>query len=128
MEIIKLQDPQGELERIYYLEPFEKELQSLFGKSKTEYSHYMKYLIECLTVLDKTPAHLSTPPFEHLKVDGYDLYRIKSKSNKNNVRVIYLYTYDEDIVLLCAFQEENKSDYHNNINKAKSRIKFVTEE
>lgn len=128
MDKIKLQDPQGELERVYYLKPFEKELLSIFGKSKAEYKSYMKYLIKCLNVLDKTSEHLSAEPFEHLEVDGYDIYRIKSKSKKNNIRVIYFYTQKENIVLLCAFQEKNESDYHNNIKKAKSRIDSLSEE
>lgn len=128
MDVLKLNDPLGELERVYYLKPFEKELFSIFGKSKTEHNTYMKYLIKCLNVLDKTPEHLSTEPFEHLEVDGYDIYRIKSKSKKNNIRVIYFYTQKENIVLLCAFQEKNESDYHNNLKKAKSRIDSLSEE
>ncbi len=125
MDIIKYIDPLGELERIYYIEPFEKELQSLFKKSITEYKTYQKYLLSCLNVLDKSEEHLKTKPFEHLVVDGYEMYRIKSKSKKKNIRVIYFYTYNDDIYLLCAFEEKNKSDYNNNIQKAKKRIKYI---
>lgn len=129
MDIIKYEDPLGELDRVYYVEPFEKELSGLFGKSKQEFVAYEKYLVGCLNLLDKSSEHLSSKPFEHLKVDGFDIYRIESKSNKKNVRVIYFYTDDDDdIVLLCAFEEKNKSDYHLNINKAKLRIKYITEE
>ncbi len=128
MDIIKFETPDNTLERTYYVAPFPKELKSLYGKSKIQYQEYERYLLECLITLERSNTRLNEEPFEHLSIDNYDIYRIKSKSKKKNTRVLYIYVPDDEqdnIVLLCAFQEQNNSDYKNNIAKAKKRIKEI---
>lgn len=128
MDVIKFEIPNNTLERTYYAEPFPKELKKLFGKSKIEHQEYMIYLANCLKDLERSSKRLTEPPYELLTVDNYEIYRIKSKSKKKNVRVLYIYVPNDgqdNIVLLCAFQEQNDSDYKNNIRIAKQRIKEI---
>lgn len=121
MDIIKI----DELRKVYRVDVFDKELKKLFNKSLNEYLEYTKYLLGRLRFLEECDYHPTKAPYEHLKVNGYDLYRIASKSHKKNVRVIYFYKENDDIVLLAAFEEKNKSDYNNNINNAINRLKDI---
>ena len=85
----------------------------------------MLYLLSKIQILERSNIHNTEPPFEHLSDDRADLYRIKSKSKRKNVRVIYFYRKDDSIVLLCAFEEKSKSDYTNSISTAIKRIKEI---
>ena len=129
MDIVKFEDENASLEHTYYVKPFIKELSDLFNKSKGELKKYQSYLLGCLKILENSNIRLAQTPFELLNCDGYNLYRIKSPSKKKNVRVIYIYEYDDNgtdnIILLCAFEEKNRSDYQNNIKKAIKRIKEI---
>ncbi len=104
---------------------FEGEIRKLFGKSKKDMQEYLVYLASQMKIVEDSKGHPSEYPFEHLKDDHADLYRIKSKSKRKNVRVIYYYQTDDTIVLLCAFEEKSHSDYTNNIEIAKRRIKSL---
>lgn len=128
MDVIKFEIPDNTLERTYYAEPFPKELQKLFGKSKVEHQKYLIYLVDCLKNLERSNERLTESPYELLNVDNYEIYRIKSKSKRKNVRVLYIYVPNDgqdNIILLCAFQEQNDSNYKNNIRIAKQRIKEI---
>ena len=115
-------------QRVFMVPQFEGELKKLFGKSKKELDNYKFYLLSKLQFIDQTDQHFSDYPFEHLHDDRADLFRIRSKSNKKNVRVIYYYRIDESIILLCAFEEKSPSDYQNNITIALKRIKEIERE
>lgn len=92
MDVIKFEIPDNTLERTYYAEPFPKELQKLFGKSKVEHQKYLIYLVDCLKNLERSNERLTESPYELLTVDNYKIYRIKSKSKRKNVRVLYIYS------------------------------------
>lgn len=124
MEILKY----SEFRRVYRVDAFDKELKKLFNKSSREYKDYLIYLVERLRFLEDSNCRLTEGSFEKLTVTEYELYRIKQKSKGKNVRVIYFYRENDDIVLLAAFEENNKSDYRNNIDKAISRIKHIEKE
>ena len=81
-----------------------------------------------LQILDKAKGHPLTPPFEHLSGCSENLYRVRSKSNKKNVRVIYFYSTGDNIILLYAFEEKSSHDYNNSINVATNRIKSLERE
>ena len=113
------------LNRVYIIPQVETELKKLFGKSQKDLNNYKEYLISQLQIVERVDKHLDEFPFEHLKETHADLYRIRSKSKRKNVRVIYYYQIDEKIVLLCAFEERSKADYDRAIALALKRIKEI---
>lgn len=115
----------NQLKRVFYVNTFEKDLKKQFAKSNAELTEYYKYLLANLTVLDEAATPPTEGNFEKLTLDNYNIYRLKSPSKRKNVRVLYFYLENDNIILLSAFQEKNKSDYKNNINKAVETIKNI---
>ena len=113
------------LNRVYIIPQVETELEKLYGKSKKDFADYKAYLISQFQIVERVDKHLDEFPFEHLKEKHADLYRIRSKSKRKNVRVIYYYQIDEKIVMLCAFEERSKADYDKAIALSLKRIKEI---
>lgn len=118
MEVVKLKD----YNNIYAVDSFDSEYKSLFAKSKSDYSHYLKKLRFNLSILDKElKKAIQYQQFEQL--ENTNIYSIRHVS-VINPRVIYAYI-DEagKVILLTAFKEKNASDYERGIKQAKQRLK-----
>lgn len=124
MDIVKRPD----FAHIYTVDVFEKELTKLFGKSDKERKAYLCELHDSLTVLDNANTPPTTGLFEHIPYKGVDLYRIKSKSKRKNVRVLYFWQSADYILLLSAFEEKQKGDYKTHLSVAYSRYKQLDQE
>ena len=121
MEIQKLTG----FSRIYQAECFPDELSKIFGKNSGEMKRYIKWLYVWLSVLDNDGINvLNLEQFEYLKgTINPKLYAIRHPRSKINERYIYVYIENENVVLLTAFKEKNKSDYKSAIARAESIFK-----
>lgn len=108
---------------IYYVSQMEKELSKL-TKGKKDFA---KWLRNQLAFLDAEGVEtvLQRKPFE--KLTNQELYKIKHIS-PHNERILYFATVDENVILLTAFCEKNKSDYRLAIDLANQRKNKVLKE
>lgn len=107
-----------DLDNIYYLDIFEKELSNLIKKDR----EYANWLDKKLKILEKgAKAATDGKRFEHLK--NTELFCIRHVSKQNERVIYYIIDEDDSVILLCAFQERNKSDYRNAISAASRRLK-----
>jgi len=106
--------------RIYQAECFPDEVKAMFGKSTGEMNRYLKWLYTWLSVLDSDGMNaLNLEQFEHLKgANNSNLYAIRHPHSKINERYIYMYTDDEDVILLTALKEKYTGDYKSAIVRA----------
>ena len=116
MEIVSLDD----FERIYSVDVFEKEVTKLFSKSTADYYRYIDFLHSELHKISNRKE--TTNREEPITYKDATLYSIK-KRMKKNTRVLYYYMKDDNIILLTAFDEKNKSDYDNGKVRAYNRLK-----
>lgn len=118
MEIIKLEG----YNRIYAVESFFSEYNSMFGKSKAIHIQYLKKLRTNLDILDKEmKKSIQYQQFEQL--ENTNLYSIRHVS-KVNPRVIFAYIdNDGNVILLSSFKEGKRADYSRAMEQAKQRLK-----
>ncbi len=110
-------------DKIYYLDVFEKEL----SKLKKKNPKYAKWLERKLEILERG-ATAATDGKRFEKLENYDLYSIRHVSKQNERIIYYIIDEDDSVILLCAFQESNTSDYRNAINTSLQRLKILKEE
>lgn len=103
---------------IYEVDVLETEFKKLFNKSKKDYEKCHDKLLSSLSFLDHAKTPPMNEPFEPIRYRSKNkditFYRIKIKTNTNNIRVLYFWCDSEHIVLLAAFKEKAKSDYEEN--------------
>ncbi|MBE6748372.1 MAG: hypothetical protein E7557_03985 [Ruminococcaceae bacterium] len=116
LEVVHLDD----FNRIKCLDIFEDELNKLFSKSIPEKKKYLKFLFAELHKIDNRRETIQRE--EPINYKDITLYSIRKRSQKNT-RVLYFYMKDDNIILLTAFDEKNKSDYDNANERAYRRLK-----
>lgn len=116
MEVVHLDD----FNRIKCLDVFEDELNKLFSKSIPEKKKYLKFLYAELHKIDNRKETIQRE--EPINYKDITLYSIRKRAQKNT-RVLYFYMEDDNIILLTAFDEKNKSDYDNANERAYRRLK-----
>ena len=116
MEVVHLDD----FNRIKCLDVFEDELNKLFSKSIPEKKKYLKFLYAELHKIDNRKETIQRE--EPINYKDITLYSIRKRAQKNT-RVLYFYMEDDNIILLTAFDEKNKSDYDNANERAYKRLK-----
>lgn len=116
MEIVHF----DEFNRITYLDVFEDELNKLYSKSIQEKTKYLKFLFAELHKIDNRNETINRE--EPINYKGINLFSIR-KRFKKNTRVLYFYMKDDNIILLTAFDEKNKSDYDNAKERSYRRLK-----
>lgn len=116
MEVVHLDD----FNRIKCLDVFEDELNKLFSKSIPEKKKYLKFLYAELHKIDNRKETIQRE--EPINYKDITLYSIRKRAQKNT-RVLYFYMKDDNIILLTAFDEKNKSDYDNANERAYRRLK-----
>lgn len=116
MEVVHLDD----FNRIKCLDVFEDELNKLFSKSIPEKKNYLKFLYaELHKIVNRRETIQREEPINYKDIT---LYSIRKRAQKNT-RVLYFYMKDDNIILLTAFDEKNKSDYDNANERAYRRLK-----
>ena len=125
---MKLEKVAG-FDRIYQVESFPDDIDTMFGKNKGERKRYMQWLYTWLTVLDSQGQKAITlQQFEYLlDTDAPRLFAIRHPHSQINERYIYVYADDDAAVLLTAFMEKSSDDYKAAIARAK-RIYLELEE
>lgn len=116
MEVVHLDD----FNRIKCLDVFEDELNKLFSKSIPEKKKYLNFLYAELHKIDNRTETIQRE--EPINYKDITLYSIRKRAQKNT-RVLYFYMKDDNIILLTAFDEKNKSDYDNANERAYRRLK-----
>lgn len=116
MDVVHLDD----FNRIKCLDVFEDELNKLFSKSIPEKKKYLKFLYAELHKIDNRKETIQRE--EPINYKDITLYSIRKRAQKNT-RVLYFYMKDDNIILLTAFDEKNKSDYDNANERAYRRLK-----
>ena len=116
MEVVHLDD----FNRIKCLDVFYDELNKLFSKSIPEKKKYLKFLYAELHKIDNRKETIQRE--EPINYKDITLYSIRKRAQKNT-RVLYFYMEDDNIILLTAFDEKNKSDYDNANERAYKRLK-----
>ena len=121
MVILEIQKLVG-FNHIYQAECFPDEVKAMFGKNTGDMRRYLKWLYTWLSVLDNEGMDaLNLEQFEHLKsTDNPNLYAIRHPHSMINERYIYVYADGENVILLTAFKEKNKSDYQSAIKRAEN--------
>lgn len=127
MEVIQL----SKFNRIYMLDVVKKEFEKICSELWKKDPPYLKYqdrLIGDLMILDKEgKSAVKLANFEKLVNTNCDLYSINHKHKDKNMRYLYAF-YEENIILLTAFNEKDKSDYDKGIKRAKARYKWLMED
>lgn len=116
MEVVHLDD----FNRIKCLDVFYDELNKLFSKSIPEKKKYLKFLYAELHKIDNRKETIQRE--EPINYKDITLYSIRKRAQKNT-RVLYFYMENDNIILLTAFDEKNKSDYDNANERAYRRLK-----
>lgn len=115
--------------KVYEVDCFQKEFLNATKETTAEappYPRYQKWLIGALEVLQELGRKaLQLEKYEHLEMDGWDICSIRYPKSKLNLRVLYIYTEDDDILLLAVFKEKSKNDYTRNIRLAIQRLKIL---
>ncbi len=122
MDIIRLSD----FKRIYQVTAYQKELTKVlngFGDSD-----FISWYLTQLRLLDDTEINFISEFERRFEYFGDGLYGITYRHKKKNIRILFTISKAKQIViLLCPFDEKNKSDYKKNFEKAKKRIKEIRE-
>ncbi len=125
MGIIKFRD----FKNISFLSRFEKEWKDLFIKDKANQERYDSWLDNKLNMLDIDPIAVSNSGhknFEDVTNSKPKIYSIHERSRKNPRVLYYLLTDKNEVILLTAFIENNKSDYNIATRRAEQRaIKII---
>lgn len=115
--------------KVYEVDCFQKEFKNVTKEKIVEsppYPRYQKWLIGALAILEESGRKaLVLEKFEQLENVTPDLFSIRYPKSKLNIRVIYVYLEDDDILLLDVFRETSKSDYARHIKLAKNRLKAL---
>lgn len=119
MDIIKSKD----FNKIYECVAFSGELQKLFKKHPHAYKEYAAFLFAALKMLDTAEDPPIYGKFEKLKCKT-PLYSLRYKREKN-VRVLYFWCEEGQVILLTAFEEKEKSDYTEAIRRSEKRLKSL---
>ncbi len=118
--------------QIYEVDCFQKEFLEMSDEKYAltpPYPRYQKWLIGKLCVLEELREEaVRLRDFEVLEGTSPKLYSIRYPKSKQNLRVIYTYLEDGEILLLTAFKEKSSSDYDRHIRLAKRRIKALERE
>ena len=123
MEILKTPG----FHNIFQLECFDREFRALFGKGKSDLKRYEKWLTRRLRILDANGKQ-ATDGTHFEKIDT-DVYSIRLPESKHNPRILYSFIInDNTVILICAFLENNSSDYEKFKKKALYRINLIKEE
>jgi len=119
--LLEIQKLSG-FKRIYQAECFPSEVGKMLGKSTGDKTRYMKWLYTWLSVLDSEGMKaLNLQQFEHLKgTSNPRLYAIRHSRSRINERYIFVFSYEESIILLTSFKEKNSNDYQSAIIHAKN--------
>lgn len=110
-------------DKIYYLDVFEKELSKL-TKQDPKYANWLERKLEIL----ERGATAATDGKQFEKLSNCELFSIRHVSKQNERIIYYIIDEDDSVILLCAFNERNKSDYRNAISKAIQRLKILEKE
>lgn len=66
------------------------------------------------------------PRFEPLEErDGYFLFSIRNTQSEKNVRIIFIFDDDDNVILLCPFIEHGRADYEKAKEIATGRAKLL---
>lgn len=119
----------GLFSKVYEVDCFQKEFLSVTKEKKIKeppYPRYQKWLIGALEVLEEQGRKaLQLEKYEQLEVEGQGICSIRYPKSELNLRVLYVYLEDDDILLLAVFKEKSKSDYIRNIRLAAQRLKLI---
>lgn len=117
-------------ERIYKVDVFDKEYKKMFGKSKQVYRAELEQLAVNLTILDESTKAdaLQRQQFEVIKQHA-PLCAIRHVS-RSNPRVIYVYTEQENAIVLlaCGLEQATEKNYKEIIFRAEQRLHLLEEE
>lgn len=123
MDIVKLDS----FSHIYTVDCFEKEFKKATKETITSnppYPKFQKILIGKLEVLDREGKDaIIYKAFEKLSQSDPPLYSIRFLKNEKNLRVLYTFADNDNIILLTVFQEKSSSDYERNQKLAQKRWK-----